>query len=78
MSAGDQVSAYRWLLAWGAIILILIGMTRFKIGYVIVYYLAALTLLFIVLTQYQGIAWVLAPFNNLPNSVAGQGAATNG
>lgn len=62
MSNGDQISAYRWMLAIAVLVGILIAFSRLKVGYVVLYYLAVLTLLFILVTQYQGIAWVLNPF----------------
>lgn len=62
VSQGDQISAYRWAIAWVVLIVILMFVSRLRVGYTILYYLATLTLLFILLTQYQGIAWVLNPF----------------
>lgn len=62
---GDHISAYRWILAIGAIGAILFAFSRLRVGYVVIYYLAVLSLLFILLTQYQGIAWVLNPFTQL-------------
>jgi len=62
-SIGNQVSAYRWALAYAALIIILLAFSKLRVGYTILYYLAVLTLVFILLTQYQGIAWVLSPFN---------------
>lgn len=59
---GDQIAAYRWIIAWIGLIVILMAFSRLRVGYTILYYLAVLTLLFILVTQYQGIAWVLNPF----------------
>lgn len=62
-TTGDQISAYRWALAYFLLIVILLMFSKLRVGYTILYYLAVLTLLFILLTQYQGIAWVLNPFS---------------
>lgn len=62
IGGGDQVSAYRWALAYALLIILLMLFSKLRVGYTILYYLAVLTLLFILLTQYQSIAWVLNPF----------------
>lgn len=65
---GDHVSAYRWLLAWVVLLIILWAISRFKAGYIILYYLAVMTLAFILLTQYQSIALILSPFGGQKKS----------
>ena len=62
-ATGDHVSAYRWLLAWVVLLIILWAISKFRAGYIILYYLAVLTLAFILLTQYKAIAYLLSPFN---------------
>ena len=65
-AAGDanSVSAYRWVIAFSVIGLILYLISKWKVGYTLLYYLAALALLFLILTQYQAITTLLAPFNS--------------
>ena len=58
----DQIPAYRWLIAYVTLFLILALFARLRVGYVIEYYLATMVLLFILLTQYQAIATLLSPF----------------
>lgn len=74
MSNGDQISAYRWMLALGALGALLFAFSRLRVGYTVLYYLAVLTLLFILLTQYQGIAWVLNPFTQADQQSSDQQA----
>lgn len=69
-STANDVSAYRWVLAFSVIGLILFLISKWKVGYILIYYLAALALTFLLLTQYQAITTLLAPFNN--------GGSTNG
>lgn len=59
----DPTSAYRWLIAYVTLILILIAFSKMQVGYIIEYYLAIMVFLFLVLTQYQAIASLLSPFN---------------
>ncbi len=70
-STGDQLSAYRWLIAWVVMIILLSIIAKFRVGYTVLYYLAALTLAFLLLTQYQALAWVLAPFDRLAKKSGG-------
>lgn len=63
MNSADQISAYRWIIAWVVLGLILFALSKLKVGYVIEYYLVVLTLLLLLLTQYQAIASLLAPFS---------------
>lgn len=59
----DTTSAYRWVIAWVALALILMLLAKFRAGYTIIYYLAVITLVFLLLTQYQALAVVLQPFS---------------
>jgi hypothetical protein len=68
----DQVSAYRWVLAWAVLALLLWGFSKLAIGYTILYYLAILVLLFLLVTQYQKLTWFLAPFSTLQPTEASQ------
>lgn len=59
MSSGDYT--YRWLLAW-AVVLVLVGLAnRTRVGHAALYYLLALMLLFLVVTQYRWLTWALSP-----------------
>lgn len=68
----QAVSAYRWVIAFTVIGLLLFLVSKWKVGYTLIYYLAALMLFFLVLTQYQAITTLLAPFNTL------SGGSSNG
>jgi len=59
----NTISAYRWVIAWIVLLIILALISRFKIGYTIIYYLLLLSIIFLVLTQYQAITSLLSPFN---------------
>lgn len=59
ISAG--AATFRFLLAWG-IVLVLLGLAnRTRLGHVLIYYTLSLMILFLVLTQYQWFANVLQP-----------------
>lgn len=62
----QQITAYRWVIAFAVLGLILWLVSKWRVGYTMLYYLALLTLVFIVLTQYQAITALLSPFNTLP------------
>ena len=62
-NGATDVSAYRWIVAFFAFGLIMFLVTKLKIGYTLVYYLAVLVLLLLILTQYQAIAGLLLPLN---------------
>lgn len=62
----QQITAYRWIIAFAVLGLILWLISKWRVGYTFLYYLAVLTLVFIVLTQYQAITALLSPFNTLP------------
>ncbi len=71
-TTATQIPAYRWLIAWLTLGLILFAISKWKAGYALLYGLAVLTLLLLLLTQYQAIAGLLAPFNQ------NKGATTSG
>lgn len=57
----DAVQAYRVLLAW-AVVLILVGIAnQSRVGHAAVYYLLILALFLLIVTQYRWFATVLAP-----------------
>lgn len=62
--ASPDISAYRWVIAWVTLVLILVFLARLRAGYTIIYYLAVLTLVFLLLTQYQAITLLLSPFTS--------------
>jgi hypothetical protein len=64
--SSQQITAYRWVLAFAVMGLILWLISRWRVGYTFLYYLATLMLVFILLTQYQAITALLSPFNSLP------------
>lgn len=64
--ATGAITAYRWVIAFAVLALLLFLISKWRVGYTILYYLAFLTLLVLVLTQYQAIANLLSPFNALP------------
>ena len=68
----DETSAYRWLIAWVVLGLILFAFSKLKVGYTILYYLAVLTLLLLLLTQYQAIASLLSPFSTAQQAPQGE------
>lgn len=59
---GDQIAAYRWVLAYATLALLLVFLAKWRAGYTVIYYLAVLVLIFLLLTQYQGITVILSPF----------------
>lgn len=69
----NQISAYRWIIAWVVLGLLLWAFSRLRIGYTLIYYLAVLLLLLLVLTQYEGIVTLLSPFNQLSNQEVNNG-----
>lgn len=60
----SDASAVSWLLAWGVLIVLLVLINRTQLGKTITYYVLALAVLFLVLTQYKFIAATLAPFQS--------------
>lgn len=59
----DSISAYRWLLAFTVLSLMLWLLSKTRFGYTTLYYLAVLVLLTTVLIHYQDIASALSPFS---------------
>lgn len=65
-------AAYNWLVAWVVLLIIMALIIRTNLGYRIVYYALALTLLFLLVTNAQWIAAALSPFNQIQTKVSGQ------
>lgn len=63
--AGTADSLARWVIAWAAGILIIWLLNKSRWGHTIIYYTLVLMLVFLALTQYQWIAWVLQPFSHI-------------
>lgn len=60
-TAPGAANAYRILLAW-AVVLMLVGLAnQSRVGHATIYYLLVLALLLLVVTQYRWFATVLAP-----------------
>lgn len=62
---GGNFSTFQWLLAWVVLAVVTLLLIRTRIGYLLAYYALALSILFLVVTQYQWFASVLAPFSAL-------------
>lgn len=56
---------FRWLVAWMVLLLILWAISKTAVGRVIIYYVLALSLLFLLVTQFRAISGALAPFAQL-------------
>lgn len=54
-------TVYQWLVAWLVVILFGILIARTRIGYALLYYMAALSLLFLILTNYKWIQAAVKP-----------------
>lgn len=54
-------AAYRWLLAWALMILMLGVVSKTRLGHVIIYYSLLLSIVFVLVTQYRFIAQALSP-----------------
>jgi hypothetical protein len=69
-TSADSVSAYRWVMAYTVLGLILWGISKTRFGYTALYYLASIVLFVLILTQYRGIVTALSPLQ--------PGGTTNG
>lgn len=65
-------AAYNWIVAWVVLLIVMALIIRTSVGYRIVYYALALTLLFLLVTNAQWIAAALSPFNQIQQKVSGQ------
>jgi hypothetical protein len=54
-------SAYRATVAWVILIVVLTLLAQLQAGRIVIYYVLLLLILFILVTQYQAIAGLLAP-----------------
>jgi hypothetical protein len=54
-------SAYRWLVGWGVMLIILSLINKSRLGHVTIYYALWLFLTFLIVTQYKFIAAALGP-----------------
>lgn len=61
LPATNGAAAYRVLLAWAVALLLLGIANRSRVGHVTIYYLLALALFFLIVTQYRWFASVLQP-----------------
>lgn len=72
-------SAFRWLLAWGVLVVVLTLLNRTRFGHVLIYYGLILMIVLLLVTSYGTYVWALAPFvgsaSNKAKSVAGQATA---
>ena len=77
-SHGDAGSytSFQWLLAWVVLFVVLIFLARTRIGYLLIYYLLALSVVFLLVTQYKWFASVLAPFGSLKPGFVVAGATS--
>lgn len=70
-AGSGSYTSFQWLLAWTLLIVVLILAARTRIGYLLIYYALALSVLILLVTQYKWFAGVLAPFGSLrPGLVA--------
>lgn len=69
--AGQQTyPVSRWVTAWAVILVVLFLLTRFRAGYVAVYYALALALLLLVVVNYGWFQSALAPLQSLQSGFA--------
>ncbi len=54
-------SGYQYLVSYGLVAILFVGLTKIKAGYVFVYYLLALCIIYVIVVDYQWIAQTLAP-----------------
>lgn len=76
----SNATVYQWLVAWLVVILFGILIARTRIGYTMLYYMAALSLLFLLLTNSSWIAAAVKPITGptpqeekLPVSISERG-----
>ena len=61
-AASDTQVLYRYVIAWTFVILVAVALYRTRLGAVIITWSLWLMVLFVVVTQYQFVAWILQPF----------------
>lgn len=77
-SGGGNFTTFQWILAWTVLGVVILLLIRTRIGYLLAYYALALSIIFLLVTQHQWFASVLAPFRSLaPGLVVNNNAADN-
>lgn len=71
-ATSGQISAFGWILAWSVGIVLLTIIARTRIGHAFLYYVFALFLLFLIVSNYFWIAQALAPFHALAQPAPAQ------
>lgn len=71
----QTISAYRWTLAWIVFGILIAFFAKLQFGKRLIYYLLALVLFFLIVTQYQAITALLSPFSQI-QSQGGSNAGT--
>ncbi len=61
---GGKFSAFQWIVGWTVLILLLFLLAKTRIGYLLIYYGLALSVIFLTVTQWRWFAGVLAPFSS--------------
>lgn len=74
---GSIAYMFRWLLAWTVVLLVLWLINKTSLGHVALYYLLALSLVFLVVTQYKWFAQALAPLTGTLVVPTAQSATPN-
>lgn len=77
-STGDMQSAYRWVIAWLAIIILLGVLNRTRLGHVVIYYALALCLCLLIVLEAQNIAQIFAPLGQTASSTSTTGTGGSG
>lgn len=83
IQTSDQTpgGAYRYMIAWLLIFVVLVLLNKTKMGHTVIYYTLVLAILLLLLTQYQAIASILAPLQpggKAPSSSGGAAAGAGG
>lgn len=65
---GDMQSAYKWVIAWVAIIVLLGVLNRTRLGHVVIYYALALCLCLLIVLEAGNIAQIFAPLGQTASS----------
>ena len=63
-----QDSAFRWLLAWGVMIVVLSVINRTRFGHAVIYYSLALLFVFLLVAEYPFIVRALGPLGSRAES----------
>lgn len=76
-SQGNDQSAYRVILAYVVIGIVLLFLSRTRVGATLIYYVLVLILFFLIVTQFQFFQWALSPFRNAGQWLANRPANNN-